>query len=287
MPLADQVNNFGRALDQRGFLRLGDLSYALAAWLDPDWYAPWFNRGIFAKGRRNWLECRRHNLRATDLDPSFQAAWWNLGIAATALSDWQLARRAWSRYGVTIPLGEGPPDLDLGPVPIRVCPDGAAEVVWCHRIDPARAIIESVPLPDSDRAFGDVLLHDGEPRGHRLLAGREVSVFNELQLLIPSVFLTFQAKVHVPDPESASDLEATAVPKEVAIEDWSSIRVLCAACSEGTPHDHDGSDRTWNPERRFGIASVNESLALARIEHWLKAGVGRELRSIECVFARA
>jgi hypothetical protein len=284
--IANVVNELGRALDRRGWQRLGDRSYALAAWFDTDWYVPWFNRGIVAKADRNWQECRRFNLRATDLDPSFMPAWWNLGIAATALADWPLARRSWSRYGVTVPPGDGPPDLNLGPVPIRVAPSSSAEVVWCHRIDPARAIIESVPLPDSGRAFGDVLLHDGEPKGHRLLSGREVPVFNELQLLTPSGFLTFQAEVLAPDTEAAAALAMAAVPGSVAIEDWSALRVLCAACSEGAPHDHIEPQRPWESERLFGLAAASEDAAVERLNLWLGAGVGRALRSLECVFAR-
>src|SRR5450631_2990236 len=110
MLFANGVNELGRALDRRGQVRIGDLFYAIATWLDPDWYAPWFNRGILAKAQGRWLDCRAYNVKATDLNPSFEGSWWNLGIAATALADWQVARRAWSRCGVSIPLGDGPPD---------------------------------------------------------------------------------------------------------------------------------------------------------------------------------
>lgn len=288
MLLANTANESGRALDRRGHRRAADLCYALAAWLDPEWDAPWFNRGIIAKVQGRWLDCRAYNVKATDLDPSFEGAWWNLGIAATALEDWPVARRAWSRCGVTIPLGEGPPDLNLGPVPIRVSPESAAEVVWCHRVDPARAVVTSVPLPDCGRTFGDVVLHDGEARGHRVLSGRELPVFNELQLLTPSPFRTFEAAVTAPTREDADALEASAVRREVAIEDWSSIRFMCASCSEGTPHEHEAlseKDRTWEPNRRFGIAAKTEASAAARLEHWCSGAEGRAVHSLECVFA--
>ena len=190
---------------------------------------------------------------------------------------------------MSIPLGEGPPDLNLGPVPIRVSPESQAEVVWCHRIDPARAIVESVPLPDCQRTFGDVVLHDGEPRGHRILSGREVPVFNELQLLVASPFKTFEATVTAPDSDASAALEACAVSREVAIEDWSSVRILCASCSEGTPHDHEGAPESagnWISERRFGLAATTEASAAARLKHWAEGGTGRVVHFLDCVFSR-
>src|SRR5205807_10273545 len=68
-----------------------------------------------------------------------KAAWWNQGIAATALGRWGLARRAWAGFGIDLPAGEGPLDFPCGSCPVRLCPDGDAEVVWAHRIDPARS----------------------------------------------------------------------------------------------------------------------------------------------------
>ncbi len=39
--------------------------------------------------------------------------------------------------------------MDLGPAPVRLAPDGHAEVVWGRRIDPARIVVVNVPTPDS------------------------------------------------------------------------------------------------------------------------------------------
>ncbi len=38
--------------------------------------------------------------------------------------------------------------MGLGLSPVRVDPNGAAEVLWCNRLDPRRGRITSVPLPD-------------------------------------------------------------------------------------------------------------------------------------------
>ena len=92
--------------------------------------------------------------------------------------------------------------MALGAVPIRIDPHGAPEVVWCERLDPARVRIASVPFPESRRACGDVLLTDGEPRGYREYAGRQVPVFNELELLAASKFSTFAVTLSAPDEEA-------------------------------------------------------------------------------------
>ena len=114
-------------------------------------------------------------------------------------------------------------------------------------------------------------------------------MFNELQLLVPSAFRTFAAKVTALDSEASAALAACAIPREVAIEDWSSIRVICASCSEGTPHEHEAtkeSARPWNPERFFGLAAITEASAAARLQHWAAGGEGRIVHSLECVFSR-
>lgn len=282
---AIQMNELGRALDDRGHARLADFVFAVASRLSPGWSAPWFNRGLIAKTRRNWEACRDHNLRAATLDSECAPAWWNLGIAATALGDWPLARRAWSSYGVDVPPGDGPLDLNLGAIPIRVAPETHGEVVWCRRLDPARAVIASVPLPECGRAYGDVVLNDGEPRGHRILSGRDVPVFDELELLAPSTFSTLRAVVIAPDRDAVTALESVADGDEIVIEDWSTVRKLCRACSEGTPHEHHAPAPSESPERHLGIAAMDEALARERLRQWAESGPGRVVTSVECVFA--
>lgn len=222
--LAHHVNELGRSLQDRGSYRLAGAFYAIATRLAPGWGAPWFNRGLMAKFAKHWPMSLRYTLRSTELDPEFSPGWWNLGIAATALGEWTIARRAWWRYGIEVPLGEGPIEMDLGLVPIRAAPEEAAEVLWCRRIDPARAVIRSVPLPQCGRGHGDVLLHDGEPKGYRMLGEREVPVFDELGLLERSPYRTFEATVIAPDLEAAAELESRGGDNGIVVENWSNVR---------------------------------------------------------------
>ncbi len=148
----------GIALEERGESARAEENYRRAIRWDRRWSVPWYNLGLLYKGQGNWPESLRHNRRAVELDSSDEAAWWNLGIAATALGEWREARAAWRACGIEIPEGDGPPDLDFGLVPIRLDPAGCGEVVWCRRIDPARAVIRNVPLPEvtepRDRRIG-------------------------------------------------------------------------------------------------------------------------------------
>ena len=169
--------------------------------------------------------------------------------------------------------------MNIGPTPVRISPDENPEVVWCDRIDPCRARIRSVPLPESGRRYDDLLLHDGESRGKREIDGRSVSVFDELAVLETSPFATYEVIVRCADPEEVEAVMRQLREAELGVEDWTgNLRMLCEACSLGEPHDHDGDERTnfdWNPERRFGVAAraVSDLRPLRRGYFWWRRGV--------------
>jgi hypothetical protein len=270
--------------------RLEEADYAGAAPLyrsivqeDPTRAGCWHDLGIVTKHLGLWEECRAVNRRALDLDPTDEGAAWNLGIAATALSDWATAREGWRAAGVEIPAGEGPPELALGQVPIRVANDTAPEVVWCRRIDPARAIILNVPTAESGRRHRDLVLHDGSSNGERLLDGRPVPVFDELVVLAPSAFSTYEACLEVERPEDVAALVSLVEGAGGAGEDWTaSVRNLCRACSEGNPdagaHAHPHDER-WKASRTIGLAiKQDEGELQTLLSRWL---AGRERTAIQ------
>src|SRR5215472_3009830 len=92
----------------------------------------WYDLGLAYKYLHDWRGSAKANHRAVTLNPERgYAAWWNLGIAATALRDWTLARKAWCGYGLDVPDGDGPIDVDWSETPVRL-PNG--ETVWAKRI---------------------------------------------------------------------------------------------------------------------------------------------------------
>jgi len=216
------------------------------------------------------------NQRVLELDPTEKAAYWNLGIAATALGEWAVARQAWRGYGVDVGDGDGPLLLDLGMAPVRLNPEANGEVVWGRRIDPARVVVNNVPLPESGFRWGDVVLHDGEPVGHRTFEGETYSVFNVLERWSASEVPTCQVVALAPTPDDAIALEAIFGEELLYAEDWTGqVQWMCRRCSEGLPHEHATSrDGDWKPERQFGLAATPDR-AQRLLEKWANAALGR------------
>ncbi len=175
--------------------------------LCPDWAAPWWNLTVGYKHARRWADALEACDRAIALAPNdAEGPHWNAGIAATALGRWDRARAAWAASGIKLPAGDGPIDMNIGPTPIRISPDDKPEVVWCARIDPCRARIRSVPLPDSGRRHDDLLLHDGEARGRRRHGEVTVPVFDELEVLEASTYATWEVTIRCPDRAELEEL---------------------------------------------------------------------------------
>lgn len=252
-----------------------ELHFRRAMELAPEWAMPPYNLGLLRKWQRRWEDSQHFNALAHRLDPDDEAARWNLGIAATANGDWATAARAWEGVGLPAPSGPGPYDYKLGLVPIRVSVDEAPEVVWCHRLDPARAQILNVPTPACGRRCKDIVLHDGEPVGTRLLRGREVPVFNELELLEPSPLATFRLEVECPEGSAGLLQQLGSLGYEA--EDWTEgVRMLCRACSEGRPHEEHDRELPAGLSREIGVAAPPD----ARLEQVLAAWSIRSLRRV-------
>jgi hypothetical protein len=148
-----------------------------------------------------------------------------------------------------------------------------------HRIDPARARIESIPTPESGRRYKDLLLHDGEPRGKRAYGEQLLSVFDELAVLEPSPFETWGVDLVAPSEADLEELfRSVARGCDAALEDWTaSLEIICKRCSEGVPHEHAPEpEKPWNPKRRVGIATRDQAVfeliaKWARANHWRTA----------------
>ena len=151
--VAELLNMLGARSIDKGKRARGRRFYRLASQIDPRWSTPWYNLALDHKNCREWEDSLRCNQRATELDPKNEAAWWNQGIAATALKRWPEARRAWNAYGIALEDGEGEVRMPGCTACVRLDPGGLGEVVWGIRIDPARTILLSVPLPESGAVF--------------------------------------------------------------------------------------------------------------------------------------
>ncbi|HEV3312322.1 MAG TPA: tetratricopeptide repeat protein [Chloroflexota bacterium] len=277
--LAIDFNQRGETfLFEQADFRQAEEAFRRSAASAPFWSVPWFNLGLVFKWQRLWRESLDCNQKALERDRSLEGAWWNLGISATALGNWPEARRAWTGFGLELPPGEGEILMNLGPTPIRLDPAGTGEVVWCERIDPARATIRSVPLPKTGHRFGDLLLHDGAPSGERLLHGETVPVFNAIELLRPSTYLTFEVELRAPGPEALRALFRRAANEEIGLEDWDTLRCLCSACSQGSPgpskHDDFVAPEHYGKPIRLMAAAPDEDRIRAFLHAWTDSDPG-------------
>ena len=134
--------------------------------------------------------------------------------------------------------------------------------------------------PDSGHRWRDLLLHDGAANGYRKLGGKDVPVFDELACLQPSCFQTFVIQVSA-DHEAIEALSSVAESMGGAAEDWSTnTRILCKACSEGTPgHLHDvGHAAPAHPY--VGLAARDEDHAREILSAWTRQCTNAAVHSL-------
>ena len=277
LDLAEQLNDKGMQLRADGDVAGAEAAYLAAAAAAPEWSAPVYNLGLLYKYEGRWRDSLAYNQQAAQLDPDDEAGWWNLGIAATALGDWAEARRAWAACGMNVPSGDGPPEFNWGQTPVRLDPNGQAEVVWARRLDPARARVVSVPLPSSRYHWGDVVLTDGAVDGQRIVDGRVYPVFNALELLVASEFRTFIIELATTQPEALAAFERCASDHGGAAEDWGTFTsILCAECSRGLPHEHARGDSP-PAHPHWGLAARDHEHARQIVDAWLSTTPGADL----------
>jgi len=275
--LAKSLNDLGNSAQNRGMRASARLLYRSAAIARPSWSSPWYNLGLQAKYECEWQPSLRFNERAAALAPDDQAGWWNLGIAATALNDWRLARKAWNGCGIQL---DGEPDDEIVMPPVTACvrlnPNSSGEVVWGTRIDPARIQVRNVPLPNSNHRYYDILLNDGAAEGTRESGGQEYPVFNELELWKPSGYSTFQSALSMDDENAEHDLIQACNESDIGLEDWTTVRIICAACSVGSlDQNHCSAGAVDEGDRNYGFGVMSREVLVQVLSSWANASPGR------------
>ncbi|MBB5874452.1 hypothetical protein F4553_007886 [Allocatelliglobosispora scoriae] len=197
-----------------------------------DW---WYDAALAQKFLRNWAEAYRLGILAAANAPRGRQdpAFWNLGIAATIQRDWATARDAWAGFGITMPPGEGPIEGRFGRACVRITGTDGQEVVWVERLCPTRARVVNVPF-DTSRRYGEIVVHDGEPKGDRVIDGQTYRVFDELVLFEASDLATLAVTVTVTGQGDLDELADRLGALGFGFEPMGNGEILCKCCSEGT-----------------------------------------------------
>jgi hypothetical protein len=287
--LAAWLNDQGSQSINSGKSSRGERFYKWASTIDPRWSVPWYNLGLHTKNTGRWRESLRFNQRALELNTADEGAWWNLGIAATALRDWSEARRAWKAYGIEPENDVGEVRTASGTACVRLDPAGLGEVVWGRRLDPARMVILNVPLPESGYRFHDIILNDGASNGTRVdRHGNEVPVFDELSVWEVSEYSTFRVRLQIQDDSAEKHLSDLCAAHELGIEDWTTIRILCAECSRGNPGPHKCEAKPLEDgSRRFGFGAKKQEDLSSVLREWVSANAGADFGNLELVLSAA
>ncbi|WP_329555130.1 tetratricopeptide repeat protein [Streptomyces sp. NBC_00696] len=255
------------AWDAEDWLRSAELHEQLLAHF-PDEKASgvwWYDAALAHKFLRNWSKAYELGREAAARAPRGEGdpAYWNLGIAATIQRDWTVARDAWTGFGIELPDGEGPIEAEFGPACVRLDTDGSREVVWIQRLCPTRGRVVNVPVTGG-RRYGEIVVHDGEPKGHRIFGGVEVPVFDELLLFEPSELPTLEVTVAAADVADLKALLTLFTDHALGAEPASAVRTLCACCSEGT---HEQQDTMTSGAQQVSLAAPEDE-ARRLLDRW-------------------
>lgn len=232
----------------------------------------WYDAALAHKFLRNWDKAYTLGREAAARSPRGEGdpAFWNLGIAATVKREWAVARDAWEGFGITIPEGEGEIVGSFGRCCVRLSTDTGHEVVWGVRLCPTRARVISVPVSPG-RRFGEVVLHDGEPRGERTTDGRTHSVFDELLLFEPSGLSTHTVTVSAAAASDIDALERDFTERGYGAEPASSFELICSCCSTGT---HPQTRSVHPGTQKVSLAAPGPEIP-ALLNAWASASPGR------------
>ncbi len=229
------AGHLARTAEDKGPQFAGDLGHMLLEWglveparplietaaaaLPGDMPAQ-FNLGVVRKLAGDFAgaaDCFRLVLDVRD-EP---AARWSLGICAVALRDWATARACWAKIGLTVPDGQGDYAAEGELVPIKVPADPGApvegEIVWGHRIGPARVVLRGLPR-FSPVGYADVVLVDGVAVAEVMDDGKPVPVVPMLGVFAASGGT--RVAIHGPPAGPAVRRAAARLVRTLQSEGW-------------------------------------------------------------------
>jgi len=215
--LFEEALAYDRAGDAYNAVKL----YKKIVKLAPDWSLPYHFLSLFYRQRNEWKPSFHYSQKAIETNPEDKTAWHILATSATALRRWQTARIAWNELGFEFRKTDKILNLDLGLIPVCINPRTKPEIIWARQIDPARAQIESIPQPSSERRYKEIILIDNQPIAHRNLRGKRVPVFEELESIRLSPYDTYAVIIETGAKNFIDILDQLCQDADIGFDNWS------------------------------------------------------------------
>ncbi len=180
--------------------------------LEPDWLPPYLLLAAVYKRRREWKQVLYYSKKAVALNAQEQDCWWDLGIAAAALGKERLAKAVWQKFN--------PSALPGALISLRLEHSSLFELTWAKTLDPVRALLLSIPHPDSDLQYRDIVLFDREPVGINISGKKKVPVYPVLGRVKRSFYQTFTCVLRQPSATCLHTLEGLCSDAGIGFEMW-------------------------------------------------------------------
>ncbi|MEZ4984121.1 MAG: hypothetical protein R2795_03635 [Saprospiraceae bacterium] len=270
--------------EARRYEELGDVYHAVKLFkrvikLAPDWMPPYQSLGRIYHQRREWKPSFHYNKKTIALAPSDKDAWWMMGMAAAALKKEGVARSVWSKFGV-LPIAKTPEGLQL-------TYHGTFEILWMQALDPAKAVVLSIPHPDSGFRYRDQVYYDRRPVGYHIVDKKRIPVYAEMGWVKHSPFQTFSCLLHTVTPEQLLQLEKLCYHAGLGFEIWSNAaRGMVLKNPNAFPEYYGRSilppetETTHQDHALVAIAALHQAEVLHVLNTWqvISLGVYSDLR---------
>ena len=270
-PRTENLFREAEAFDREGDVYTAVKLYKKLIRLAPEWAPPYLHLSKLYKDRADWKPCIHYTKKSLQLVPDATQAWTNLALANTALKKWKAARRAWNQVGYDFRETDRSPDFDLGTIALCLNPHTKPEVVWARQIDPARAVVLSVPQPGTGHRFYDTILFDPDSRGAQIAGSRVWPAYNELQVFRSSPFKTYSVRLLEVAESHIDALSDLCKEEGVGFDNWSaSTHLFLPPASRDNPefHLHSFPREAENSDVLIGLAAKSIRSLQRMLKNW-------------------
>ncbi len=213
------------AYDESGDVYNAVKLYKRVLCLAPDEIEPYLRLVRIYKVRCEWKSVLHYAKKVVSLDAGQHQVWWDLGLAASALGRDRIARSVWSKFAA--------PFRWKKRIVLQLSLNGAFEIVLARAIDPTRAILCSIPHPESGMRYWDLVLFDREVVGYSMHGNSREPVFPVLYRVKPSFFNTYCCILENCTKSGLEILSRLCEDADIGWEIWSDATWESPVISEG------------------------------------------------------